>query len=230
VTSKRAELEQILHITIAQRATVKYKKIRYIAMKFTNKRTVQITSYLLLALVATHALYFILRAAEVPVPRQILWGLECWLSAILAAFAAAAMVQSKSHHLGWSAIAFSAVFNVMQASMGVTMFGPFRQAARQLEEFAPAAGAVVALTFMLYYAAKLLLGFAALIFGIAKLSEGSRALGGLAAFVGVVAMLANTALIIFGRDAFLPSAVAGGSGTLATLLLALCLMSFVREE
>lgn len=199
-------------------------------MKFTNARIIQITTYLLLALVATHALYFIFRTAEIPVPRQILWGLECLLSAILAAFAGAAMVQSKNYHLGWSAIAFSAVFNVMQASIGVTMFGPFRQAARQLEELAPAAGAVVALSFMTYYAAKLLLGFAALIFGLAKMSQGSRALGGLTALVGGIAMLANTVLITFGRDAFLPSGVAGGSGVFATLLLAFCLISFARDE
>ncbi|MBW2942381.1 hypothetical protein [Zhongshania aquimaris] len=55
-------------------------------------------------------------------------------------------------------------------------------------------------------------------------------LGGLTVLVGVVAMFANAILILFGRDAFLPSAVAGGSGVIATLLLALCLKSVVRED
>jgi hypothetical protein len=199
-------------------------------MKFTNLRTVQITSYLLLALVSTQALYTVLYVAEINVPRQLLWGLEGLLFTILAAFAGAAMVQSKNYQVGWSAIAFSAVFNVVQASIGLTMFGPFHKASSQLEALEPVAGAVVALSFMIYYAAKLLLGFAALIFGIAKITEGARVLGGLTALVGLVAMLANAVLITFGRDAFLPSPVAGGSGVLATLLLALCLMSVVRED
>lgn len=199
-------------------------------MKFTNIQTVQITSYLLLALVVTQALYTTLYVAEINVPRQLLWGMEGLLFTILAAFAGAAMVQSNNYQVGWSAIAFSAVFNLVQASIGLTMFGPFREASNQLEALEPAAGAVVALSFMIYYAAKLLLGFAALIFGIATMNSGARTLGGLTALVGVVAMLANTVLITFGRDAFLPSPVAGGSGVLATLLLALCLMSIVRED
>ena len=199
-------------------------------MEFTHRQAVQITSYLLLALAVTQALYTVLYIAEIGVPRQLLWGLEGVLFTLLAAFAGAAMVQAKNYQVGWSAIAFSAVLNVVQVGIGLTMFGPFREAAGQLEALGPAAGAVVALSFMIYYAAKLLLGFAALIFGMAKMTEGARALGGLTALVGVVAMLANAILITFGRDAFLPSPVAGGSGVLATLLLALCLMSSVVRE
>jgi len=199
-------------------------------MDFTNVRTAQITSYLLLSLVATQALYTILHIADVSIPRQLLWGLEGFLFTVLTAFAGAAMVQAKHYQVGWSAIAFSAVLNVVQVSVGVTMFGPFREAANQLEELGPLAGAVVGLSFMIYYAAKLLLGFAALIFGIAKMKGGGRALGGLTALVGVVAMFANGVLIVFGRDAFLSSGVAGASGVLATLLLALCLTSTVRED
>ncbi len=199
-------------------------------MNFTNIRTIQITAYLLLALVVSQTLFTILYVAEINFSRQLFWGLEGLLFTILAAFAGAAMVQSKDYQVGWSAIAFSAVLNVVQVSIGLTMFGPFREVSSQLDALGPATGAVVALSFMIYYAAKLLLGFAALIFGIAKMTEGSRTLGGLTALVGVVAMLANAILIAFGPDAFLPSPVAGGSGVLATLLLALCLMSVVRED
>jgi hypothetical protein len=198
-------------------------------MEFTNKRTVQITSYLLLTLAVTQAIYTVLYIVEVNVPRQ-LWGLEGVLFSILAAFAGAAMVQAKNNQLAWSAITFSAVLNIVQVSIGLTMFGPLREAASQLEALEPVAGAVVAVSFMIYYAAKLLLGFAALIFGISKMTEGAKGLGGLTALVGVVAILANGTLIVFGRDAFLPSPVAGGSGVLATLLLALCLTSVVRED
>ena len=199
-------------------------------MDFTSKRTVQITSGLLLALVATHVLYTLLHVAEVSVPRQLLWGVECLLFTLLAAFAGAAMVQAKHYHVGWSAIVFSALLNVVQVSIGLTLFGPFREAAGQLEALGPLAGAIVALSFVIYYAAKLLLGFAALVFGIAKMTGGAKALGGLTALVGVVAMIANAILIVFGREAFLPSAAAGGSGVLATLLLAFCLMRVERED
>ncbi|BBM00079.1 thiamine biosynthesis protein ThiC [Microbulbifer sp. GL-2] len=199
-------------------------------MNFTNKQTIQITSYLLLVLALTQTVYTALYIAEINAPRQILWGLEGLLFTILSAFAGAAMVQASNYQVGWSAIAFSAVLNVVQVSIGLTMFGPFREAASQLDALGTAAGAVVALSFMIYYAAKLLLGFAALIFGIAKMHSNSKALGGVTALVGVVAIFANAILIAFGRDAFLPSAIAGGSGVIATLLLALCLMNFVREN
>lgn len=199
-------------------------------MKFTYIRTVKVTSYLLLVLAATQAFYTILYLAEIDVPRQLIWGLEGFLFTILMAFAGAAMVQAKNYQVGWSAIAFSAVLNVVQISIGLTMFAPFREAASQHEALGPVAGAVVALSFMIYYAAKLLIGFAALIFGIAKMASGAKALGALTALVGGVAMFANATLIVFGREAFLPSPVAGGAGVLATLLLAFCLTSVARED
>lgn len=198
-------------------------------MEFTHRRTVQITAYLLLALVVTQALYTLLYIAQISIPRQFFWGLEALLFTILAAFAGAAMVQAKSQHVGWSAIAFSAAFNLVQVSIGLAMFGAFREAASQVEGLKPAASAVVTLSFMIYYAAKLLLGFAALNIGIARMAEGARTLGGLTALAGVIAMLANAILIMFGRDAILPSAVAGGTGVLATLLLGLCLLSIARK-
>ncbi|BFM18143.1 hypothetical protein R50073_43260 [Maricurvus nonylphenolicus] len=199
-------------------------------MEFSKMRTIQITAYLLLALAATQVLYTVLYIAKVDVPRQLLWGLEGVLFTILIAFAGAAMVQAKNSLVGWSAIAFSAVLNVVQVSIGLTMFEPFREAANQLDTLGAVAGSVVALSFMIYYAAKFLLGFAALIFGMATIAKGNKLLGGLTVLAGVIAMLANATLIIFGRDGFLPSPVAGGSGVLATLLLALCLMGTAQED
>jgi hypothetical protein len=198
-------------------------------MEFTNTRIAQITAYLLLTVAVTQAAYTALYIAKISGPRELLWGLEGLFFTILAAFAGAAMVQAKHHHLGWSAIAASAVLNVVQVSVGLTMFGPFREVAGEVEALAPAAGAVVALSFMIYYAAKLLLGLAAIVFGMAKMNAGSRVLGGLTALVGVVAVVANAMLIVFGRDGFLPSSVAGGSGVVATLLLALCVICIVRN-
>lgn len=199
-------------------------------MNFTYTRTVQFTSYLLLALAITQVIYTALYVAEVTPPRQLLWGLEGLLFTILAAFAGSALVQAKYHQLAWSAIVCSAVLNVVQVSIGVTLFVPFREAAGQIEALGPAAGGIVALSFMIYYAAKLLLGLAALIVGMAKMADGGKVLGGSTALFGAIAILSNAILVMFGRDAFLPSAVAGGTGVIATLLLALCLMSIARDD
>ncbi|MDO6540573.1 thiamine biosynthesis protein ThiC [Alteromonas stellipolaris] len=199
-------------------------------MDFTNKHTVRVTSYLLFLLAATQALYTLLRMADIDFPRQLFWGTESILFTFLMAFAGAAMVRAKHYHVGWSAIAFSAALNLVQVSVGLTMFTPFREATTQNDSLGPLAGAVVALSFMIYYAAKLLLGFAALIFGIAKMQDGAKPLGGVTAVVGVVAMLANGILIVLGRNAFLPSAVAGGFGVLATLLLGVCLLSIKHHD
>ncbi|UTW54724.1 hypothetical protein [Kordiimonas sp. SCSIO 12610] len=199
-------------------------------MEFTQNRTLKFSAYILLALAVTQGIYTALYIGKIDLPRGIIWGLEGVLFTMLAAFAGAALAQTKNYHVGWSAIAFSSVFNLVQVSVGLTMFGPFFEAAGQVEGMAPAAGAVVAFSFMIYYAAKVLLGFAALIFGMAKMQTGGKAIGGLTALVGGVALLANAALIIFGRDAFLPSAVGGGSGVAATLLLSICLIMMARDD
>ena len=199
-------------------------------MEFTNKRTMLITAYLLLVLAITQAIYTALYVAEIGFSRQILWGLEAVVFTVLVSFAGAAMVQAKNYQLGWSAIAFSAVLNIVQVSIGLSLFSSFGKVAGNVEGAQPLIGGVVALSFMIYYAAKVLLGLAALVFGMASLAKGGKAIGGLTALAGVVAMSANGILITFGRDGFLPSGVAGGSGVIATLLLAICLISLYRKE
>ena len=149
---------------------------------------------------------------------------------VLVAFAGAAMVQAKNSQLGWSAIAFSAVLNIVQVSIGLTLFSSFGKVAGAVEGAQPLIGGVVALSFMIYYAAKVLLGLAAVVFGMTSIAKGGKAIGGLTALAGVVAMFANGILITFGRDGFLPSGVAGASGMIATLLLAVCLISLYRKK
>ena len=134
-------------------------------MEFTLKRNVQIVTILLVALVVTQAVFTFLFQKGIAGPRPFLWGLEGVLFTILAAFAGAALVQAKKYHLGWSAIAFSAVLNVVQVSIGLKLFGPFGGAAQQIEGAGPLIGAIVAFSFMIYNAAKILLGLAALVFG-----------------------------------------------------------------
>ncbi len=189
-----------------------------------------ITASLLLVLAITQAIFTALYSAEISFSRQFAWGLEALVFTVLVAFAGAAMVQAKNSQLGWSAIAFSAVLNIVQVSIGLTLFSSFGKVAGAVEGAQPLIGGVVALSFMIYYAAKVLLGLAAVVFGMTSIAKGGKAIGGLTALAGVVAMFANGILITFGRDGFLPSGVAGASGMIATLLLAVCLISIYRKE
>ena len=199
-------------------------------MEFTHKRTIQITASLLLLLAITQAVFTALYSGGISFSRQHAWGGEATIFTVLVAFASTAMVQAKEAQLGWSAIAFSAVLNIVQVSIGLTLFSTFGQVAGAVEGTKPLIGGVVSLSFMIYYTAKLLLGIAAVVFGLSLLAKGGKAIGGLTAIAGTVAMLANTILIIFGRDGFLPSGVAGASGMIATLLLAICLINQNRKS
>lgn len=202
-------------------------------MEFDLKRTAQITGLLLLVAAVTQAIYTALYVAEADVPRQLLWGTEGFLFVLMTAFAGSAMAQDDRHHLAWSAIAAASVLNVVQVGIGLTQFGPFFEASDAVEGLAPAAMSVVALSFMIYNAAKVLLALALIVFGMARLNAGSKLLGGASALIGLVALVTNTASMAAGRDVFgehLP--LAGGSGVLATVLLALCLLlpSSVGED
>ena len=199
-------------------------------MDISFQRTVQIVAVLLLVLAATQTIYTGLYIAELEVPRQALWGLEGLLFTLLAVFAGVGMVEDRRLALGWSAIAFGAALNVVQVGVGLTLFGPLREAANSVEALAPVAGAVVAFSFFVYNAAKILLGIAALSFGLARLRDGATLLGRSAIAVGVIAIIANAAVLAMGRGSIIPSPVAGASGVVAGVLLALCLWSRPRSE
>lgn len=198
-------------------------------MEFSFERSAKITAILLLVLAITQAAYTGLYIAQVDVPRMLLWGSEAFLFTVLAAFAGAALAETKAYRVGWAAIAFSAVLNVVQVGIGLTLFGPFREVAEQNEAFAPAATAIVAFSFMVYNAAKILLALAAIVFGMAKKNDGAKALGTITALVGVIAFVTNTLSMAMGRDFSGELPLAGASGVIATLLLAWCLMG-VRKE
>ena len=105
-------------------------------MEFTHQRTVKVVAALLIIAAINQSLYTALYIAEVAVPRQLLWGGEGLLFAILAAFAGSAMVKSKGLTLAFSAIAFSAALNVVQVGVGLTLFGPFGEAAGKVDGLA----------------------------------------------------------------------------------------------
>ena len=199
-------------------------------MDISPRRSASIVAALLIAIVASQALYTLLYLAAPDIPRKAIWGVEALLFLGIAVFATSPMVHAKALTVGWGAIFASAILNVVQVGVGLTMFGPFREVAQGAEAVAPAVGAVVAYSFFVYNAAKVLLGFAALVFGLAHMKTGAgfaKALGGLTAFVGVLALASNALAMAFGRMEGVPS---GATGVIATLLLAFCLTTGFKRE
>lgn len=199
-------------------------------MDFTHDRTVKIVAVLLLLAAITQPIYTALYLGAPDVERAILWRFEGLLFVIMAAFAGSALVRAKRYTLGFSAIAMSAVLNVIQVGVGLTQFGPFRAAAEANEALGGIAFSVVAFSFFGYNAAKILLGLAAVVFGMARMNSGGTVIGGAAVLVGAVAFVANALVMMFGLEGFVPSPIAGGSGVLATVLLALCLFALKHED
>lgn len=199
-------------------------------MELTQSNTVKVVAILLLLTVVTQPIYTALFIGAPDVSRNFIWGLEGIVFALLAAFAGSALVMSKRYTLGFSAIAFSAVLNVVQVGVGFTQFGPFNKAVEANAELGAIAFAVVSFAFFLYNSAKVLLGLAAVVFGMAKVKDGSKVLGNLTVLVGAVAIIANALVMLFGLKGFVPSPVAGASGVLAILLLAICLISISKED
>ena len=199
-------------------------------MPIAHQNAVRAVAALLILACVTQAVYTALYVAKLDVPRQLLWGTEGLLFPLLAALAGAAMVRSERLTLAFAAIAFAAVLNFLQVGVGLTLFFPFSDAAKADPALAPVAGAIVAFAFFIYNAAKLLLGFAALLVGLSRMSAGSKVLGGAAALVGGIAMIANGATIAGGGDVFGKLPLAGGSGVLATLLLAACLFGATKDD
>lgn len=199
-------------------------------MDLSQKSTVNIIAILLLLAAISQPIYTALYLGAPEIDRQILWGLEGLLFVLMAAFAGSALVMAKRYTLGFSAIAFASVLNVIQVGVGLTQFGPFREAAEANPEFGVIGLSVVAFSFFGYNAAKILLALAAIDFGRAKMKAGGTLLGGLTVAVGAVAFIANTLVMMFGREGFMPSPVAGGTGVVATALLAICLFGVRSDE
>ena len=196
-------------------------------MDFTQKQNIRMVSALLLFTALSQAIYTLLYVVAKDVPRLWLWGIEGVVFALLAAIAGSALVQAKSHSLGFSAIMVSAILNLIQVSIGLTQFGAFREAAQNIEGIAPAAGGVVAFSFFIYNGAKVLLGLSAIVFGTAVLQSGSKLLGRLTILVGAIALSANAIVMVMGRIQAIPS---GASGVVATLFLAICVYKLASDD
>ena len=198
-------------------------------MDLSHRTTVKTVAVFLLLAAISQPIYTALYLGAPEIDRQLIWGIEGLIFVVLAAFAGSALVMAKRYTLGFSAIAFSAALNVIQVGVGVTQFGPFRDAVAANPDLAGVAGSVVAFSFFGYNAAKILLGLAAIVFGMAKMNQGGKLLGGLTVLFGAAAFAANAIIVVISRDGFLPSPVAGGTGVVATFLLALCLLSVADD-
>ncbi len=194
-------------------------------MQLTYTQAARGTGLLLLLAAVTQAIYTALYTTGADVPRQLLWGTEAILFVFMAAVAGSALVQTRGQHLAWSAITAAAVLNVVQVGVGLTMFGPFFEAAADVDGLTPTARAVVAFSFMVYNAAKMLLALALVGFALERLRSGAVVIRWAGAVTGLVAMLSNAASMTAGRDVFGELPLAGGSGVVATVLLAFFLLT-----
>ena len=77
-------------------------------MELSHARTVRVIALLLIVSCITQGIYTALYFSRLDVPRQLLWGSEGVIFALLAALAGSAMVRSKRLVLVFAAIAFSA--------------------------------------------------------------------------------------------------------------------------
>ena len=194
-------------------------------MEVTTHHTAQAAGILLVASAATQIIYTALYVTETDVPRQMLWGLESVLFTLIAALAGALLGQVKRYHLAWSAIIAASLLNVVQVSVGLTMFNPFFEYAGNVEGFSPAANAVVEFSFMVYNSAKALLALALVVFSLGA----GGVYGKIGASVGAVAMFSNLLSMAAGTDIFGELPVAGSSGVAATLLLGVHLLRAAED-
>lgn len=186
-------------------------------MDTNTRRAMQALAAALAFTVVTQLAYVGLDAGGKPELGYPIWRTEAVLALVVIAFGF--MLVPRQALLG-GAIAGSGVFNLLQVGMGLQMFyqlngegGPD-----------PAFLAVVGLAFFFYFAAKALLGLAALALGAALWRErrgAVRIVGLLAALAGLVAMATNAAAMVIGMDLVM---LAGATGTVATALLALALV------
>lgn len=199
-------------------------------MESNESRTLKIIALMLIVLAVSQPIYTALFLGAPEFERQLLWKLESVVFVLLAALCASAAVQKRELTLGFVAIAFSALLKLLAVGLGLTQFDPFYSAAELNTDLGAVAASILALSFFCYNAGNMLLGLAALVFGMDRKREGGRLIGNAAVVIGAVALIANAIVMMFGTEGLLPSPIGGASGVLATLLLAICVFSLRRED
>lgn len=158
--------------------------------------------------------------------RSTIWTIELLLFTAIAIASLVGLVRSSDMQLGWSALVVAGLVNMVQSGIGLSMFLPATKAG---EEFAPLMGTVLAGSFLFYYLAKAVLGFAAVFFGLSLFRNGEavgRVVGLVSLIVGVVAIALNIAAVRLGLGAV---PLAGVSGAIATFFAGCAIWYSARQ-
>lgn len=145
--------------------------------------------------------------------RSTIWTAELLLFTAIALASLVGLVRSTNMQFGWSALVVAGFINMIQSGIGLSMFLPATKAG---EEFAPLMGTVLAGSFLFYYLAKLVLGLAALFFGLSLFrnrKDVARLVGLASLIAGLIAVALNIAAVRLGLGAV---PLAGASGAIAT--------------
>lgn len=145
--------------------------------------------------------------------RSTIWTTEVLLFTTIALASLVGMVRSSDLQWGWSALVVAGLINMVQSGIGLSMFLP---AAKAGVEFAPLMDTVLAGSFLFYNLAKVALGLAALIFGLALFRKDKmidRVVGLVSAITGAIAIALNIAAVHLGLGVV---PLAGASGATAT--------------
>ena len=195
-------------------------------MNHTITGLARVVAIALLASVATQ-IFYIAVVAEIDgdtVLRPVTWMTEMAIFSLVAV-AAMPLVARSSMPLAAAAIVLAGILNAVQVGMGLSMFGPSREAADG-QVFAT----VLQGAFFFFFQAKALLGVAAIGVGIAAI-RGSllgKVIGGIAILSGFAAAILNLLAMAQGMEDW--TFPAGAAGTVATALLALALFFAPRNN
>ncbi len=193
-------------------------------MTTTFHRAAQVAAIALIVTVVTQITYVTLGNLRIEPNRQVIWSIEV-LAFLIISICGLALLPANP--LVGGAMATGGVLNTIQAGMGLVMFGPLADAGAV---FGPVFGAVLAMAFLLYFAGKMAFSVAAIVAGLGLRGDengATRIVGVIAALAGLAAVALNAAAIALEADL---TQLAGGAGTLATLMLALALVPAVRDS
>ena len=195
-------------------------------MRMTNsiRRASQIAATALIITVVTQLLYVASEPLGFAFNTDIVWALEVLAFLAVAIFGLALL---PARPVAGAAIGIGGAFNVIQAGMGLVMFGPLREAG---EAGLPAFQAVLAGAFLLYFAGKAAFALAGILLGLSLWQEA----GGAAKYLGLAAIVTglgglgmNLLASVTGMQFVFP---AGAAGTAATLFLAIILTAGIDRS
>lgn len=189
-------------------------------MDYSDQKVTRYVAIGLLLVVASQLAYMALSGTGFN--SRLLWTFEAIVFLGIAVFGFSALTRFGGAPL-WAAIAIGGLLNIIQAGMGIAMFGPLKAAD---EVLAPALEAVQGGAFFFFFAGKLAFGYGAFWAGFALFrAQGTAAIGkgiGLLCLAsGLVAVACNVTAIAEGMSYVF---IAGATGTVATFLLGVVLL------